>query len=771
MCEMDIGGLLTSAGINIAICVVLFSLYSVLRKQPSNKIVYFARKIQEGRANNDDPFWFERFVPSPSWLIKAWETTEDEILAIGGVDALAFMRIIIFCIRVFSIAATICLFVVAPVNYYGQEMHHKSFHAESLDVFTIGNVKEESQWLWVHCLALYVITSSACVLLYFEYKSIAKLRLAYISDSAPNPSHFTVLVRGIPWSNTQSYSETVKKFFTDYYASSYLSHQMVYRASKYQKLMSDAEKMCKMIKIVADPQSIQCRTCLVPSFFAGGTTPSFKMLPKESESVSSITNLTAPEQTPSDKIENLESLLQECPAAFVFFKSRFAAVIAAQVLQASNPMLWVTELAPEPHDVYWANLWIPFRQLWIRKLAVLLATIAFMLVFLIPVTFVQGLTQLDHLTQTFPFMRKILKVNFMKQIVTGYLPSVVLMLFLYTVPPLMMLFSKLEGPTSRSWRKNSASIKVLYFMIWNVFFVNVFSGSVISQLGVFNSFKSVPTQLAKAVPTQAAFFMTYVCSSGWASLASELIQLFPFLANMIKKLILRTKNKTIYTFPFHTEIPRLLLLGLLGFTCAVLAPIIVPFLLVFYFLAYLVYKNQIINVYVKRYQGGGQFWPIVHNTIVFSLVLAQIIALGVFGIKRSPIASGFTIPLIILTLLFNEYCRKRFSPVFKRSPVQVLMDMDHQDEASQQLEAIYEQLHSAYCQFPSKCQEMSDSLAGHWSHYGEHGHVKDPESLEAGKKPPEKVKPSENDKPVENGRPSAVSGVSESEGTSGKDVS
>lgn len=81
---------------------------------------------------------------------------------------------------------------------------------------------------------------------------------------------------------------------------------------------------------------------------------------------------------------------------------------------------------------------------------------------------------------------------------------------------------------------------------------------------------------------------------------------------------------------------------------------------------------QILNVYIPKYEGGGHFWPIVHKTTIFSLVLTQIIAIGVFGIKRSPIASGFTFPLVICTLLFNEYCRQRFAPVFKRDAVQVL---------------------------------------------------------------------------------------------------
>ena len=63
------------------------------------------------------------------------------------------------------------------------------------------------------------------------------MRLAYLTKSPPNPSHFAILVRGIPWSLEESYSDAVKNFFTNYHASSYLSHQMVYRSGTVQKIM------------------------------------------------------------------------------------------------------------------------------------------------------------------------------------------------------------------------------------------------------------------------------------------------------------------------------------------------------------------------------------------------------------------------------------------------------------------------------------------------------------------------------------------------------
>ena len=93
---MDISGLLTSAGINTGLCLVFFSLYSVLRKQPSNECVYFGQRLAQLQLKRRGHLSFDRFVPSPSWIVKAWEASEEEILACGGLDALVFLRMVVF---------------------------------------------------------------------------------------------------------------------------------------------------------------------------------------------------------------------------------------------------------------------------------------------------------------------------------------------------------------------------------------------------------------------------------------------------------------------------------------------------------------------------------------------------------------------------------------------------------------------------------------------------------------------------------------------------
>ncbi|KAL3617852.1 hypothetical protein CASFOL_038173 [Castilleja foliolosa] len=701
---MNISALLTSAGINTAVCVGLFSLYSVLRKQPSLVGVYFGQKLSQSKSRCEDPFWFGRLIPSASWIVKAWEASEDELYAIGGVDAVVFLRAVVFSIRVFTVAAIVCLFLVLPLNYFGKEMDHKEFPDEQLIVFTIGNVEEGSRWLWAHCLALYIITCCACILLYFEYKNITKMRLTHITASHSYPSHFTVIVRAIPWVQEESYNETLTKFFTDFYSSSYLSHQMIHHSGTVQKLMSDAEKMYKILKSTHKEQ--YCGTRLMRCGFCGGTATSFKMLSDERAS--------ARRETCSES-DGLDERKKECGAALVFFRTRYAALVASEALQSTNPMSWVTDSAPEPCDVFWSNLCVPYRLLWIRKIAVIVALVFFVTFFLFPVVFTQSLVHLDKLTKIFPFMKKLAKRKIMAQLLSGYLPSVVFIIFLYIVPPLMMLFSTLEGAISRSGRKRSTCIKVMYFVIWNVFFANILTEAAIDHYQVsitkLVDAKHIPNLLAKAVPATATFFMTYVLTSGWASLSVELIQPFPLLCNLFYRFILRNKDDSsyAYTFPYHTEVPRVLLFGLLGFTCSILAPLILPFLLVYFVLAFLVYRNQIINVYVTEYESGGLYWPIVHNTTIFSLVLTQIIALGVFGLKESPVSLAFTFPLIICTLLFHQYCRHRFNPVFRKIPAKVAIEMDREDEQYGRVEDIHQKLQSAYCQFRSKALNLHTS--------------------------------------------------------------
>lgn len=91
---------------------------------------------------------------------------------------------------------------------------------------------------------------------------------------------------------------------------------------------------------------------------------------------------------------------------------------------------------------------------------------------------------------------------FVSQIVTGYLPSLILMLFLKIVPPIMEFLSSIQGYISHSEIERSACNKVLWFTVWNIFFATVFSGSVLNQISIVLDPKNIPAKLAVVVPAQ-----------------------------------------------------------------------------------------------------------------------------------------------------------------------------------------------------------------------------------------------------------------------------
>lgn len=118
---MEFSALLTSAGINIGLCALFLSLYSVLRKQPHNYGVYFGRRLAEEKFRQQvDYFSLERLLPTAGWIVKAYWCTEEEIRRVAGLDSVVFLRLFIF--RFFSILIY-APFSTAGISIFNHDLH------------------------------------------------------------------------------------------------------------------------------------------------------------------------------------------------------------------------------------------------------------------------------------------------------------------------------------------------------------------------------------------------------------------------------------------------------------------------------------------------------------------------------------------------------------------------------------------------------------------------------------------------------------------------
>ncbi|KAF3648701.1 CSC1-like protein [Capsicum annuum] len=686
---MILAALLTSVGINLGLCFLFFTLYSILRKQPGNAEVYAPRLVAEGKSQQTD-FNLERILPSAGWVTRAWRPSEAELLSTSGLDAVVFMRIFIFSAKVFTFAVIMGVFILLPINYMGKQLSLDIFDLpnKSLESFTISNVNDGSNRLWIHFSAVYIFTAVVCYLLYSEYDYISSKRVAYFYSSKPHPHQFTILVRSIPASSGRSYSETVESFFSEYYPATYLSHWVVRRASKLQGLIKNSDRLYR--RLVNLKSANHDRERFGRAGFMGLFGQRVNLLDHYEKKLEDIEDNVRAEQS--------SALGKEVGAAFVSFRTRYAAAAATHIQQGVNPTQWVTEPAPDPEDVYWPFFSASFLKRWISNLVVIVACVLLTVLFFIPVLIVQGLTHLEQLETWFPFLKGLLRIAVVSQVITGYLPSLVLQLFLYVVPSIMIMLSSIQGYIAMSKIEKSACIKVLWFTIWNIFFANVLSGSALYRVKIFLEPKNIPAVLAVAVPGQATFFIAYVVTTGWTSTSSELFRLSTLVFNFIKRNICRKVDDEfeVPSVPYHSEIPRILLFGLLGITYFFLAPLILPFLLVYYCLGYLIYRHQLLNVYAPKYETGGKLWPIVHDSMIFSLILMHVIAIGIFGLKKLPLASSLTVPLPILSLVFNSYCRRRFLPMFKSYSVESLLKKDKEEQNDPTIASFHDRLATAY---------------------------------------------------------------------------
>lgn len=98
------------------------------------------------------------------------------------------------------------------------------------------------------------------------------------------------------------------------------------------------------------------------------------------------------------------------PAAFVSFRTRWGAAVCAQTQQSRDPTLWLTEWAPEPRDVYWENLAIPYFHLAVRRLIMAVAFFFLTFFFMIPIAIVQSFATIESIEKRARFLRPIIEV-------------------------------------------------------------------------------------------------------------------------------------------------------------------------------------------------------------------------------------------------------------------------------------------------------------------------------------------------------------------------
>ncbi|KAK9989868.1 hypothetical protein SO802_030107 [Lithocarpus litseifolius] len=604
-----------------------------------------------------------------NWMPAALKMPEPELVEHAGLDSAVYIRIYLLGLKILFPITILTLVVLVPVNWTGKTLElaqFKNLTFSNIDKLSISNIPTGSKRFWAHLVMSYVCSFWTFYVLYKEYKKIATMRLEFLASECRRSRE-----KCSP-DLDESVSEHIEHFFCvnhpDHYLTSVKLAKLVEKKNSFQNWL--VYYQYKYERNSANKPTIK-------TGFWGLWGSRVDAIDHYTDEIAKLS-----EEVNAERERVIIDPKAIVPAAFVSFKTRWGAAVCAQTQQSKDPTIWLTDWAPEPHDVFWDNLAIPYFELTIRRLLTAVRLFFLIFFFMIPIVFVQSLANIEGIEKVLPFLKPLIEKKVVKSVIQGFLPGIALKIFLIVLPKILMTMSKIEGFTSLSSLERRSAQKYHLFILVNVFLGSVVTGTALQQL---HQFIGAPAgEFAKtigmSVPMKVTFFITYIMVDGWAGIAAEILRMVPLVIFHLKNTFLvkterdREQAMDPGILSFATSEPLIQLYILLGLVYSVITPVLLPFIVAFFAFSYLIFRHQIINVYDQKYESGASFWPDVHRRIIIGLIIAQIIHMGLLGASG---ADKSTTPCLIaqpiLTLWFYIFCKGRFESAFVRFPLQDFM--------------------------------------------------------------------------------------------------
>ncbi|KAL1920082.1 uncharacterized protein VTP21DRAFT_1228 [Calcarisporiella thermophila] len=355
--------------------------------------------------------------------------------------------------------------------------------------------------------------------------------------------------------------------------------------------------------------------------------------------------------------------------AFITFENIKSAQMCAQSIVHWKPGVCVVEMAPEPRDVSWDDVINKWKSRWIRSFLVNIAVWSLIIFWLFPITFILGLTSLDTMSKHFIYLGPIVDTTpFFRMLIQNVLPTVLVTLFMALLPWMLMEVSKLECSTSYSMLERKVLKRYYYFSIFNVLLVFLLGKTFLTSiLSVLYQPTSLLEVLAITLPEGSSFFINYVVFNTCTH-ALELLQFGTQLFSCIlltnswvsKTPRILAQNSKPWSFPYYYYYPNHILVFVIVLTYSVISPLILFFGLLYFALAYLVFRYQFAYAYVRRYEANGRFYRLMYRYTTDGLIIFELTMLGLLWVKRALIPGAILIPLIFSTFSYKFMIKRRF---------------------------------------------------------------------------------------------------------------
>ncbi|KAG2178083.1 hypothetical protein INT43_003336 [Umbelopsis isabellina] len=639
------------------------------------------------------------------WIIPLIRVSQEEVLDKVGLDAVVMLQFLALGFKMFSICSFFGVTVLVPIT-----VKTGNITAGDPQTLSIVSMTNSSNYLIPYLVFTYVFCLVAFWLMYRNYGHYVALRRRYMIRHKNSLQARSVMVTGIPRhmqtdqklaeyfedlglgpvesAHVVRYVKTVRSTVAQ--RSSYLRSLETYYAKYWGNPCEDPHYDPDTILDEADNEDDQdqavtaAQKSTVPYIVKKRKRPTTRtgFLGLFGEKVDAIDYYTRKFIDADDKVMELRSQknFQTSSVGFVTFETIVGATLASQVLIDGVPFRMRTKLAKEPRDIYWKSILIPGRQRIFREFITYVLLLALIVFWTVPVSFFSTLTSPQTLSKIIPSLAN--NHNAVVQaIVQGILPPLAVNIFMALLPLILDALGELQGISSRSALAEATLSKFFFFQIFNVLLVFTIASTLSKTLqDIIQNPSAVANLLATTLPQVAPFFINYVILQG--------ILLMPLNLLLIGALIVRGFNylflcktprdyaeaRAPQNFMYGWSYPTPLLMFVVVLEYSTVAPLILLFGTVYFAMAFLVYKYQLLYVYFHPYETAGAAWPMIFPRIITGMIIFQLTMTGLFFLKRYITLGALCIPLIVITIIYKVAMDKAYYKSTKALPLHFLKE-------------------------------------------------------------------------------------------------
>ncbi|KAJ1917580.1 hypothetical protein IWQ60_007736, partial [Tieghemiomyces parasiticus] len=661
--QLSLGGLLSQAGINLAVCAGLLVVFMVLR-YPNGAV--YGRRYKHAPPDKKPP----RLTANPfSWLGPLFRTGEAELLRTVGLDAVLLLRFLKLCFYTFLVFTAAGAGPLIPINYLkgviakGEEFGFGTIIAR----FNMTNMTE-LRWITADVVVAYALSVFLWLFIFLNNRFFIRTRQAYFhSEEFLTALHNrTLMITRLPAALRDD------SVLLDYMSSLTPDYRVT--------TVSVGRELGELPKLVDRHTTLIGKLERVLASYLRDEASLDKPRPTvkvNREPVDAIAYYT-------EQLEDIQRTIKVQRAdlhlnrstnfAFIAYANAYEAQMALKTLAkaGTGKHKFLLNLAPAARDIIWANVVMPPAILATRKTIIRVLFGLFCCFATIPTSALSLITSVSSLRQLFPdsnvwFDSNPKIASFWQTLVT----PLILAIYFMMLPFVFRLLSRYSGIHTHTAVERSVMKKMYIFLMFSQVVVFTLAGVLSNLIGQVNNkkltvgqlFENLAPYIISSLSSTSTFWISYVALRCINNML-ELTQVFSLFLIFTRRYFTKPTPRQISVlskppdFDYGVVYANYLFLFVMTLVYSVYAPLILPFGAVFFGLGVMVYKYQLMYVYITKVQTAGLMWRSVVNRMFVTIIMFQLFVLLSVRFRIADFdALGYMnqwslcIPLPILTLI------------------------------------------------------------------------------------------------------------------------